>query len=381
MIKRILGGVGSLALILLATLLVFMLVEGGASLWQIFAKAKPAGQVAERVHTQYDPLLGWTNLPGSNRPNMYGPGVGLKINSQGLRADEDYAHQPPAGRVRVVCSGDSFTMGYGVSNPDTWPAAMQALRPQIQTVNMGMGGYGLGQSYLWYLRDGHKLKHQIHLMAFITPDIQRMSYDVFLGYPKPYLTLRGHTLVKNNVPVPNLPFMIPALVRYRHSIGDLRIMQALRTVVPSTFRSGKPQPVLPVLGTDVVHVAYQCLVNLNQNGLNAKTRFAVVWLPIKREYRDRRWDDFRSRLKGALAKHSIPVIDLVEAYRQKVAPEDVDRLFIGKDILQYTGAAGHYSTEGNRFFAGLVLDQLLQREPFATLLAAAPGQAQTGKKE
>ncbi len=89
---------------------------------------------------------------------------------------------------RLVCSGDSFTFGYGVGDEATWCALLATIPPGIETVNMGQGGYGLDQAYLWYRRDGLHLGHQVHVMALITRDFERMASDRFVGYGKPLLS-------------------------------------------------------------------------------------------------------------------------------------------------------------------------------------------------
>ena len=67
---------------------------------------------------------------------------------------------------KKISSGDSFTLGYGVNNEETWPTAFSKLDERFETINMGQGGYGVDQSYLWYKRDGLEFDHQIHLFAF-----------------------------------------------------------------------------------------------------------------------------------------------------------------------------------------------------------------------
>ncbi|KMY65868.1 hypothetical protein AAU61_19735 [Desulfocarbo indianensis] len=368
MLKRLDGWVGSFLIILFAIALLFAAVEGAASIWLLASRARPAGELAERVHTKYDKLLGWANVPNSHHPDMYGPGVALTINSQGLRAERDYAEQPPEGKVRVVCSGDSFTMGYGVADRETWPAQLEAMHPRLQTVNMGQGGYGLDQTYLWYRRDGGRLGHSIHLKAFITPDIQRMSFDAFMGYPKPWLALENGQLIERNVPVPGLPYLAPILVRYRHAIAELRIIQLLAGAVPSTFKQGQPTPVMPLLGNEVAQVAHHCLVDLKRRAEQEGAVFAAVWLPMKREHTNDSWDGFRAALKEKLASQGVPVIDLVEAFRQRVPPGEVEALFISGENLHYTGAEGHFTAGGNQFFAELILEHLLALEPASSLL-------------
>jgi hypothetical protein len=39
--------------------------------------------------------------------------------------------------------------------------------------------------YLWYKRDGAKFEHQVHLLAFITPDFDRMQSDTLSNTGSP----------------------------------------------------------------------------------------------------------------------------------------------------------------------------------------------------
>jgi len=132
---------------ILANILVFILVlvviEGLASYLLFTRDALITTPLAERLHTQYDPDLGWVNIPDINIPDMYGPGISLRTNSQGFRNDYNFDKSIPAGKKRIICSGDSFTLGYGVDNQHTWCQQLAALDNRIETVNMAQGGYGL----------------------------------------------------------------------------------------------------------------------------------------------------------------------------------------------------------------------------------------------
>ena len=160
--------------------------------------------MAERIHTRYDDLLGWVNMENVVLRDLYGKGVYLRTNSQGFRANKDYDVSPPPDKLRIVCSGDSFTLGYGVDNDHTWCQLRANRDDSFQTVNMGQGGYGIDQIYLWYERDGSRLEHDIHLFTFITADFWRMRHRSFHGYGKPFLTLRDGELAVENVPVPRV---------------------------------------------------------------------------------------------------------------------------------------------------------------------------------
>lgn len=161
--------------------LLLMTVEGLASYGLLVRDVMTTNSLAERRHTTYDPDLGWVNEPNVYIPDMYGPGVYLRTNAQGFRNNHEINAAVPAGKVRVVCSGDSFTFGYGVDNAHTWCEQLSVLDPRLETVNMGQGGYGVDQAYLWYKRDAAKIEHQVQLLAFITDDFYRMLSDSFAG--------------------------------------------------------------------------------------------------------------------------------------------------------------------------------------------------------
>ncbi|HTE05529.1 MAG TPA: SGNH/GDSL hydrolase family protein [Planctomycetota bacterium] len=194
-----------LLLSLAALALLAVAGEIAGRLWLAFhAPLPPPPSLTEQVHCAYDEQLGWRNMPSVARPDIYGKGLSLTTNARGFRALEEYAPDPPAGRFRIVCLGDSFTMGYGVDDHDTYPARLQQLCPTVQAVNMGLGGYGLDQDYLWYLSDGVALKTDVLLFAFIDADFNRLAMDQFGGFPKPRADLDGEQLVVRNVPVPRV---------------------------------------------------------------------------------------------------------------------------------------------------------------------------------
>jgi len=175
----------------------FLLFEGTAS-FLIFLRAlqtqREMGVRAEVAHADYDPELGWVNRKGVRIDDFYGPDKDLVLNNQGFRDEEDFTQDVPRDTRRVICSGDSFTMGVGVGNRDTWCAMLESLSPGLQTVNMGQGGYGLGQAYLWYLRDGLELEHDAQLLAFNRGDFLRLGVREFLGYGKPKLSVEADEL-------------------------------------------------------------------------------------------------------------------------------------------------------------------------------------------
>jgi len=145
-----------LVLFLSLTAVAFWLFEGLCSFVWVSSRIVGTRLTAERLHTRYDAELGWISIPNVSLPDLYGPGIGLTTNADGFRGPLPVEDRDP-GTSRVICSGDSFTLGYGVGDLDTWCHQLAALDPGLRTVNMGQGGYGVDQAYLWYKRDGRTL--------------------------------------------------------------------------------------------------------------------------------------------------------------------------------------------------------------------------------
>lgn len=101
----------SLANIVVITVLLLAFLEGVASLTLVAVKAWRVSQpFAETLHTQPDADLVWEYLPNTKLEDMYGPGTSLTINAQGFRGEAATAPVPADRTLRIVCSGDSFTL-------------------------------------------------------------------------------------------------------------------------------------------------------------------------------------------------------------------------------------------------------------------------------
>jgi hypothetical protein len=130
---------GKLALVIVAPVVALALLEGLASLvlaGRDFSRWRDTPN-AEARHSLYDAELGWVNRPNVALPNMYGPGLALHTNARGFRGRAETGETPPLGWRRAICSGDSFTLGYGVGDAETWCALLGTAIPDLETVNMG----------------------------------------------------------------------------------------------------------------------------------------------------------------------------------------------------------------------------------------------------
>jgi hypothetical protein len=329
------------------------LIEGTASLG-LFALAMRDAHFVEEHFTERDTLLGWINLPNASKPNLFGPGRSLTINAQRFRHTGDLAPVAPAGKKRVVCSGDSFTLGYGVDDSKTWCALLAVDEPSLETVNMGQAGYGIDQAYLWYVRDGLKLRPQVHVFSFINDDFRRMTTDRFGGFPKPRLALGSGGLQTVGVPVPK-PGMGPFTTRFLNTVRTLRSFALLERFKPSAgTASALANPATADATWKVARAAMRDLA-VRDSAVGAK--LVVVYLPTIEDFKGKASDKWRQSAQEAAQQDGYQYVDLVEELR-KVSPDSVDGLFIPRGQLAFRGAAGHYTEAGNLWVEKLLRERV-----------------------
>lgn len=294
------------------------------------------------------------NLPNVNIPNMYGEGIYFQTNSQSLRNNEDFSINIPSNKVRIICSGDSFTMGWGVSNDQTWCQLLTSINQRLQTMNMGQGGYGVDQVYLWYKRDGTKFEHNIQIFAFITDDFVRMQSAKFFGYGKPLLFLENGELVNHNFPVPRGAFLFPKTREGSRYIQELRFLYLWQKLFPRKLETDNQY----VAQTPAI--AMKIFEELAETNRDKNSTLVVIYLPISSDYYKNESDFWRQYLQVELEKRNIIYLDLIAEFRKRMPNEQVGTAFLGSN--------GHYSVSGNEFIANLLYEKLLSLPEVSAIL-------------
>jgi len=165
------GGVGALLLALGATALALAAAEVGVRLLPAAPEPPPPPLAAE-----YRDLPELTNVQSLLRPGTRGvfKGVLHRINSGGARGPE-YSAWPAPGTFRIVVAGDSYTMGQGVEEQDTYTAVAAALLEarsdgrRYEVINLGVAGFAIRHSMRRLERFG--LAYQPHLLVYgFTPN-------------------------------------------------------------------------------------------------------------------------------------------------------------------------------------------------------------------
>lgn len=351
----------NLVLAVVSATVVLLLVEGFASLLMSTLAAKRALRMREESHSRYDAQLGWSHRPDLRVERMYGDNAPFTTNSQGFRAREEYGKAVPPGRYRVVALGDSFTMGYGVGDDASYPAQMQALCPAIQAVNMGQGGYGVDQDYLWYKRDGVQLDANVLLFAVIAQDFFRMASDNFIGYGKPVLRAKDGALVTQNVPVPPGWQTRTLLARAGAFVDSLAIVRTGRWLAGGA-EAPREDAFYGAVGEDVLAAAGLAFDDLARLSQSRGQRFVIAYLPV-RDLLAREPSREAAWLEGYARRSGVPFINLVADF-ERLPPAQVSRLFRPDT---------HYSEEGNRFVAQALLRRLSTAIPGFPSCGANPG--------
>jgi hypothetical protein len=331
-----------------------LLAEGLSSLILFLSDLRsPASTLAERRHTRYDPEIGWVNIPLLHLPDMYGPGLSLRTDGDGARVDPGRSSSPPAGVRRIICSGDSFTLGFGVGDDQSWPALLSRREGRWETVNLGQGGYDLGQSYLWFRRAGEGRTYDVHLLALTPPLLERMRSAVFLGYGKPRLNARGGELAVENVPVPRGAFYVPWLNDHRAAFAGLRSV----ALVGKLYRSASSDGGALLDEDEVKETVAFILRDLSARARRQGGTLAVAFLPLKEAYEMPSPEGWHRFVREETERQGLVFFDLVEEMK-RLPRERIAELFIPEGSVAYPHAAGHYSAAGNAWVAEALQDKL-----------------------
>jgi len=350
-----------LALAMCACVLFFLFLEGLCSslfaAYQLFSPQEHPTLSGPSM--RYDEQLGWVSVPNFHEKNYYAPGIYLETNSKGFRASQEFAQKVPAGRVRVICSGDSFTFGEGVGNDSTWCQLLESLNPRFQPVNMGESGYGADQMYLWYRREGAVLDHDIHIFAFITEDFRRMQLSSYVGYGKPTLKLRNGDLVTENIPVPPQSRILPRLERKRVLLREFRSVKLLGSLLGSALPAHDPFSNGPT--DQQVRIIDKMLENLQIMEKQKNSVLVLACLPTTLHDYEQQGPTpaWRAWLGAESAKRGIAFVDLVEEFHNLPVTMK-DGMFIWPGSVHYFAEApGHYNDEGNEWVAKELYKRLI----------------------
>jgi hypothetical protein len=329
---------------------------------------------------RYDSQLGWVSVPNFYAKNYYAPGISLKINSRGFRANQEFPEQVPAGKLRVLYSGDSQTFGDGVGEDRAWCQLLESMDKRLETVNMAQTGYGIDQMYLWYKRAGEGLAHDVHVLAFVTDDFRRMQLDRLVGYAKPVLKVRNGTLAVEHVPVPGPSRLRQWLALKPHPLREFRSAALLWDSVSWLESKAQPAPAGGP-GREQQEVLDKIIENLQNTNRERNSVFVMVFLPRDSDYGagdpSRPWRTF---IRSESLKRNFAFIDLYDDF-ERLPVTMREGMFIWPGSQQYFAETpGHYGDQGNEFVARLVYPRLAAIPEIAEKLAVKDSGSRPAKQ-
>ncbi len=147
----------------------------------------------------FHPIYGWSNLPGY-RSDERVP-FKVTINQQGLRAKRDYSPHPTPEVRRIAVFGDSCVFGEEVDDDQTLPAHLERSLGNVEALNFGVRGFGLGQMILRLEEEVPQFDPQRVLLVILIPSDITRDFTDFFTHAKPAFRFADGRLNIDNLPV------------------------------------------------------------------------------------------------------------------------------------------------------------------------------------
>ncbi len=103
--------------------------------------------------------------------------IPVKVNSLGFR-DEELLIPKPAGFLRILAIGDSFTLGMGVEAEEVYVEQLEVILNEqsggdsdIEVINAGVGGYDTNQELAFFKARGAALEPDMVILGFYVNDV------------------------------------------------------------------------------------------------------------------------------------------------------------------------------------------------------------------
>jgi hypothetical protein len=140
---------------------------------------------------RFHPMLGWTKEPST--PD----------NPMGLDQRDLARLRAIPGNRKILFFGDSFIAGY--TPPDVRiPQLLEEKLEHSTVLNLGVGGYGLDQMYLFLSTLSPMVDTAHVIVGVFYNDIDRCLFELREA-PKPFFRVRETNLILSGVPLPSDP--------------------------------------------------------------------------------------------------------------------------------------------------------------------------------
>jgi lysophospholipase L1-like esterase len=325
--------------VLLPTLILLVLLELFARRFDPYLSRLRG---AKNPFWQKHPTRGASLKPGYHSSHW---GVPFSINKLGFRSPE-ISKQKPAGVIRVLCLGDSITMGPALPDSILYPAVLQKELDEkypgktFEVVNAGASGYGIKEEFLLLKEDGLAL----------SPDLVVLQYAL---YDIPGTDFYDHINPNRDIPIPGKKFLINNLATARYVLekyerrglkNDLYGLADYLAMPPDSEAAQRIERGWSQYFEQLLEMEALCKKN--------NIQFLFLIIPHRAQFQDRR-QAFgpQKRLLAFCRKKNIAALDPSPVFAAQKRPPYffVDRV--------------HPDVEGHRIIAGLIADWMAENLP------------------
>ena len=314
-----------------------------------------------------DPHTGFRLKPGG--VGYFQMGIPAIANSHGHR-DEEVALAKPAGVVRILVIGDSFTVGANVRQEEAWPKCLERrlrslLGPRIEVINSAVGGWDAFQYAQYFEYYGHRFQPDLVLVGFFVGNdafdprtepqqlptailghrISRDAAERALTKYKVFLYDRSHLarLLLNRIPAS------PTYVRERPDDFTDRYLAIQKSRLPNHLRDSPAQ-------REKARNSVNQIQRIQKRA--GKTPVVVALLPDENQVNPLLRERIVDRNELAAYDFGMPQSMLIEMFRELAIPTiDVLPAILADPRCLYMNDT-HWTREGHEVAASAILAQL-----------------------
>ncbi len=295
---------------------------------------------------EYDPYLGWDK----------------NIQNGRIRKHNSLSENDNKDVYKIVTIGDSFTYGSEVGPNETYSFYMQNILGNCNVLNMGVGGYGIDQAVLKYLKYGKLHDPKLVILGIHPADYIRSSVP-FFGFSKPIFkkNSKGKIELSNiNISSPEevydelkkeiLPYKI-----YSFEYLKSRLLWVYWKYINTSFKENYYRE----MDIIIEHV----LSLLKQSCEQSNTTLIIVHIPHGNAfYSDRNLLKYynkerRKHLLKIYKKIGIPYVDLLDDLTSSFSR---DKIFNKLYMYRTKKTRGHLTPEGNHEVAKIIISKIKQ---------------------
>lgn len=291
---------------------------------------------------RYDAELGWSHLPGAvgtfTRDEF---SHHVRINGAGWR-DRERSVDKPAGTRRIAVLGDSFTWGHGVEDEQMYTRLMEERMPGVEVLNFGLSASATDQQLLILKETALGYHPDMVLVMVSRNDFSGNVQETEGSYPKPrYVLEESGALHLTHVPVPRVSWFSRFHYRLRRRSGLLNFLESVAQARAERTSPGDAASARP--GTDPFAVTCALLLEMRREASAAGAKLVVALAPSNAHTYPETIPAVETRrfqvIRDLGARESIPVIDLVPAFRDAARVNGRTELHYARD--RHWNAAGH----------------------------------------